>query len=343
MGLFKKNKVPGGAAAQTVPTGGAPPRTAAWASGSEFIKQADCGRCGAPKTLPSKTAYLYCDHCGALVDYDFRIANADPTAPSTNMVYQQLAAALRPALREARLAQDRDRYRELQSQIFGEWIARCPAAVSPRAKSDEEFRARMVAYLAATAASKDLDPRQAPLDDQMALQVATLQRVPTATGPQIIGDAIWRMAALFKQQMEMAYALIHEQGIDALDPDDSPPGVPLSMEYSTFCQGFLPQLSPTDGERLIGEFGLTGRYTRFEPPETNSHSCGGCGGELHTVVGARVVVCENCGRRIDVAGGNAPCQNCGAPLSFPESSFHLSCPYCRARPSTGALHGDLRR
>ena len=208
---MKKNKEPGGAAAlsgpavQNRPVAGPPARTAAWASGSEFIKQADCQRCGAPKTLPSKTAYLYCDHCGALVDYDFRIANADSTAPSTNMVYRQLAAVLRPELREARLGQDRDRYRELQSQIFGEWIARFPAAVSPRAKSDEEFRARMVAY-----------------------------------------------------------------------------------------------------------------------------SCGGCGGELLTVVGARVVVCENCGRRIDVGGGNAPCQNCGAPLSFPESTFHLSCPYCHA-------------
>ena len=48
--------------------------------------------------------------------------------------------------------------------------------------------------------------------------MATLQRVPTATGPQIVGDAIWRMAALFKQQMEMAYALIHGAfGLPRLD------------------------------------------------------------------------------------------------------------------------------
>jgi DNA-directed RNA polymerase subunit RPC12/RpoP len=331
VGIFKKSRQPSDSTATTGPAAGGPVRTAAWASGSEFIKQADCHRCGAPKTLPSTTAYLYCDHCGALVDYDFRLANADPTAPSTNMVYQQLAAAQRSQLRDAKVRGDRDRYRELLSQIFREWIGRCPAAVSPRAKTDDEFRSRMVAYLAETATSKDLDPRQAPLDDQMALQVATLQRVPTPTGPQIAGDAIWRMAALFKQQMEMAYALIHEEGIDALDPDDSPPGVPLSMEYSTFCQGFLPQLSPADGERLIAEFGLTGRYTRFEPQETTARSCGGCGGQLHTLAGARVVVCENCGRRIDVGGGEAPCQNCGAPLSFPESTFHISCPYCHAQ------------
>jgi len=333
VGIFRKrDSEPKAAPVEIRPataTGSA--RPAAWAAGSEFIKQASCQRCGAPKTLPSRTAYLYCDHCGALVDYDFRIANADPTAPSTNVVYQQLAAALRPQLRDARVRQDRDRYRALQSEIFSGWIERCPAAVSPRAKSDPDFRTRMVAYLAEMAVTKDLDPNQAPLDDQMALFVATLQRVPTPTGPQIVGDAIWRMAALFKQQMEMAYALIHENGVDAMDPDDSPPGVPLSMEYSTFCQGFLPQLAPADGERLIAEFGLTGHYTRFEPPETNSHSCGGCGGELRTVVGAQVVVCENCGRRIDVGGGEAPCQNCGAPLSFPESVFHLACPYCHAQ------------
>jgi len=48
---------------------------------SEFVKQVTCSACGAPKRLPSKTAYLYCDHCGALVDYDFRLANSDPRKP----------------------------------------------------------------------------------------------------------------------------------------------------------------------------------------------------------------------------------------------------------------------
>jgi hypothetical protein len=38
---------------------------------TDVVKKVDCSRCGAPKRLPSKTAYLYCDHCGSLIDYDF--------------------------------------------------------------------------------------------------------------------------------------------------------------------------------------------------------------------------------------------------------------------------------
>jgi hypothetical protein len=55
---------------------------------TEFVKQVECSRCGAPKRLPSRTAYLYCDHCGALVDYDFRLANLGTNAGYTNTVYR---------------------------------------------------------------------------------------------------------------------------------------------------------------------------------------------------------------------------------------------------------------
>jgi len=54
---------------------------------SDFVKQVSCPACDAPKRLPSKTAYLYCDHCGALVDYDFRLANSGTSAGLTNTVF----------------------------------------------------------------------------------------------------------------------------------------------------------------------------------------------------------------------------------------------------------------
>src|SRR5215469_7601351 len=69
---------------------------------AEFVKQVDCPRCGAPKRLPSKTAYLYCDHCGSLVDYDFRLANSGTNAALTNTVYHRLVAPAQLALSQAR-------------------------------------------------------------------------------------------------------------------------------------------------------------------------------------------------------------------------------------------------
>jgi LSD1 subclass zinc finger protein len=116
--------------------------------------------------------------------------------------------------------------------------------------------------------------------------------------------------------------------VDALDPDKPPSGVAIRMEYSTFCQGWLPLLSPDDGERLLKMFGLDAEYEEMKPQPTDSRKCGACGTVLHILVGARKVVCETCGFTIDVGSEALPCRKCGALLSFPVSADHLLCPYC---------------
>ena len=83
---------------------------------SQFIKRVSCSRCGAPKSLPSATAYLYCDYCGALIDYDFRIANADTNAGLTNTVFHRLMAGVQGQMMQARARGDRDACRQLYRQ-----------------------------------------------------------------------------------------------------------------------------------------------------------------------------------------------------------------------------------
>src|SRR5258706_15765344 len=101
---------------------------------SQFIKRVSCPRCGAPKSLPSATAYLYCDYCGSLIDYDFRIANADTNASLTNTVFHRLMAAVQAQMIQARARADRDTCRQLYRQVYGQWLQECPLAASPRAK-----------------------------------------------------------------------------------------------------------------------------------------------------------------------------------------------------------------
>src|SRR3569832_802258 len=74
---------------------------------SRFIKRVSCSQCGAPKSLPSTTAYIYCDYCGSLMDYDFRIANADTNAGLTNTVFHRLIATVQVALMQAKTHGDR--------------------------------------------------------------------------------------------------------------------------------------------------------------------------------------------------------------------------------------------
>lgn len=298
---------------------------------SGFIKRVSCSRCGAPKTLPSKTAYLYCDYCGALVDYDFRLANAGTNAAITNTVYHRLLQPVQALMHQARMTGDRDQYRQLQLHVFRQWIAECPQAVSPRAKTDLEFRERMVAYCAECAVTKDMDPYQQQLEAQVNGLIAAFQRVPTPGGAWMVHGDFWTMASLWKQQMDLAYEAMAATGVSAMDPDDPPEGVALRMEYSTFCQSWLPHLPPEHGQHLLAMYGLTADYMEVPAQPTEQHRCGGCGSSLITVTGARVVVCEDCGRRVDVAAGAVPCRQCGAALDLVEGVSTLSCPYCQAQ------------
>jgi DNA-directed RNA polymerase subunit RPC12/RpoP len=263
-----------------------------------------------------------------LIDYDFRIANANTNAGITNTVFHRLIAQVQGPLEQAKARGDRDTYREIHRQVYSQWIQECPMAVSPRAQHDADFREQLIAYLVECVVTKDLDPRQAPLDAKMKTLVASLQRIPTPGGAWMVAGDFWPYAELFKQQMELAYDLIRETGVDTMDPDKAPPSVAIRMEYSTFCQGWLPHLSPADGERLLKMFGLDAEYDEVQPHQTDSHRCGACGGEIQTLAGAQQVVCEYCGYTIDVNSEAVPCRKCGARLSLPVSTNLLLCPYC---------------
>ncbi len=295
---------------------------------SQFIKRGNCSQCGAPKSLPSPTAYIYCDYCGSLMDYDFRLANADTNAGLTNTVFHRIIATVQVPLAQARARGDRDAYRQIYRQVFSQWLQECPMAASPRAKTDMVFRDQLIAYFAECSVVKDLDPRQSQLDVRMNALTAALQRIPVPGGAWRVVGPFWEMAALFKQQMEMTYALLKEMGVLAMDPDHAPEGVPIQMEYSTFCQGWLPHLSPEDGERLLKFYGLAAEYDEVKPQQTDSHLCGACGSEIHSLPNAKQVVCESCGFKIDVGSQAIPCGKCGALLSLPVSTNHVICPYC---------------
>ena len=295
---------------------------------SRFVKRVNCSQCGAPKSLPSPTAYIYCDYCGSLMDYDFRMANADTNAGLTNTVFHRIIATVQVPLIQAKARGDREAYRQIYLQVFAQWLQECPMAASPRAKNDAAFREQLIAYFAECAVVKDLDPQQAILQVKMDGLVAALQRIPMPGNAWRVAGPFWEYAALFKQQMEMTYDLLQKEGVLAMDPDKAPEGVPVRMEYSTFCQAWLPHLSPEDGDRLLKLYGLAAEYDEVKSHQTDQRHCGACGSEIHVLPGARQVVCDSCGYTIDVGSQAIPCQKCGALLSFPVSANHVLCPYC---------------
>lgn len=77
-------------------------------------------------------------------------------------------------------------------------------------------------------------------------------------------------------------------------------------------------------------FALTGEYVRVDLTGVVTRRCGGCGGELATLPDAGTIVCEACGRRLDILSGESSCQGCGSALCFPEGVSRLNCPYCNS-------------
>jgi len=84
----------------------------------------------------------------------------------------------------------------------------------------------------------------------------------------------------------------------------------------------------TQGRRLLALYGLNAQYDQVRPQPTIQKRCGVCGSELHTLAGARQVVCEACGHTLDISGGAVLCRKCGAQLSFPVSVSQVTRPYC---------------
>src|SRR5207302_1983853 len=72
------------------------------------------------------------------------------------------------------------------------------------------------------------------------------------------------------------------------------------LAWSTFCQGWLPYLPEGAAQALLERTGLRNEYVPIQPQGAQSRRCSGCGGEVSALPGAKEVVCDGCGRKLDV-------------------------------------------
>lgn len=307
----------------TAPPVAAPPT-------ATLIKRTNCHTCGAAKTIPPRTAYVYCDFCGSLTDYDFRKACENPQSMMPGPAYEQLLRELQPETVRLRQTSDRDGYRAVQKRLFETWVSLCPGAVSPRAKNDAAYRTQLVDYMAETAVVNDFDPEFQRLAAEMANLTAGLRW--QGQYPQMKADptTFWPLYEVLERQIEHSYSLLRPAGVVAMHPDQAPEDLQRRMTWSMFCQGWLPFLTTEDGEKLVAEVGLAGEYVTAQPPAGDVRHCGVCGDDLVTLPGSKVRLCENCGTRVDVGSPEIQCGNCAGPISFPEGASRVTCPYCQS-------------
>lgn len=293
-----------------------------------FVKRCTCVVCGAPKKLPTVTAYVYCDYCASLVDYDLRRAGEGDTAPDP--AYAATVNSTQAAARQAAAAGDRDAYRGLQQRVFEAYVTGVPNAVSHRARNDRGYRDAYVGYMAEAATARAFDPAYQALEAEMRQRVMGLRYSGNMMSPTVAPDSFWPMAGTLEKQIAAGQVLYRSAGLADLDPDHAE-HLTAKFAWSGFCQGWLGMLPADAAAQLLDRAGLTNEYVPIEAEDGQPRHCGGCGGEFRALPGATAMICEGCGRKMDLGSAEIPCTSCGAVMTLPAGADRIACPFCQAQ------------
>lgn len=302
------------------------------------IKLTRCHLCNATKVRRSPTAYVYCDYCGALTDFDFQVAISDQRSKLPGPKYEQLAAELGPQLQAAKEANDKPAYLALQRTLYEAYVAACPAACPPRV-NDPVYRAKYVEQAARGATESAFDP-----EEHQAKVIKALAWVPGGPmGVTCRPDTFWALYDSLLHVTAVAKRMGEREGLAALNPDGDTP-VNSLITLSAFAQAWLPFLAPPEAEELMTRTGLSAQYVEPTPVPEELVPCGVCKADVHRLEGSKKCVCDACGTllRTDVV---VPCSHCSANVLMPAEHTLFQCPFCSTelRTMTWTLEQALPR
>lgn len=290
------------------------------------IKLTRCHVCNATKVLRSPTAYVYCDYCGALTDFDFQIAISDKRSKMPGRKYEELAKSLAPQLEAAKEANDKEAYLALQRTLYDAYVTACPAACPPRV-NDPVYRAKYIEQAARGATESAFDPEVSAASEQQAKIIKALKWVPGGPlGVTCRPDTFWALYDSLLHITAVSKRMGERKGLAALNPDgDTPVNDLISM--SMFAQAWLPYLAPPEAEELMTRTGLSAQYVEPAPVPEALVPCGICKTEVHRLEGSKRCVCDDCGTllRTDVV---VPCSHCSANVLMPAEQTMFQCPFC---------------
>jgi DNA-directed RNA polymerase subunit RPC12/RpoP len=293
------------------------------------IKRVRCHACGGPKVLPATTAYVYCDWCGQLTDWDFAVATQTIGSRDPGPHYEALRVYLHPKMEEAKLRGDRGAFDACQRQLFAEHVRACPAAYSPRVR-DGHYLAAIVAFAAAQktfeAFEPDLRTRTAPIADAR----RRMRWENAREGGIARSDTFWKLFEATRDHATASARWAQASGMLARHPDAVTADLLVRIERSAFAQEWLGYLGTADADRLLRDTGLAGDYVEADAVDTEPHPCSRCGATLTVARGARNVLCEACGAIAAIGGVSVPCGSCGARVEMGADQKHAACSYCHA-------------
>ncbi|MGH8050036.1 MAG: hypothetical protein ACREPB_05185 [Arenimonas sp.] len=293
-----------------------------------------CPSCGGAKTRPSATAYVYCDFCGNLSDYDFKKACEQPK-DLPGPVYEKLAAALKPQCEKFVLANDRKKYLDTQMKLFDAWVDACPNAVPVRVK-DPDFKKQYVAHMAECATACAFDDVSKKISEDMTAAIAKLVWKQEGTRMWCTKESFMPVLKTVVDNMERCYSDDMQQQYTS-HPDGATAPLLKRVGNALFVQGWLPYVDVDTAKILLEKTGLAQEYHKAGNTDAKELTCGHCKNKVPVFAGAKACVCEQCGHRLAVEQGIS-CDGCGCHLVVDKNTKDFACPQCQRKlERVGAL------
>jgi len=296
------------------------------------IKSSKCHVCGAAKARPSPTAYVYCDHCGALIDFDFQVSINDKRSKLPGPEYTRLANALTAELEAAQKKNDKEKYLELQRKLFSAYVEACPAACAPRV-NEEAYREKYVELQARTATESAFDPVMSKASARQSKAMKDLKWIPGGQmGVTCEPSTFWELYETVLEMASVGRALAEKYDFAKLNPDGETP-VNEKIGLSLFVQGWTPYLKKPELDLLLEKTDLGAQYVDVQPVQGQHAPCGVCKADTTREDGAKRCVCDSCGHLLR-ADGLVPCSSCGAKMLMPAERTDFRCPFCETELHT---------
>ena len=285
------------------------------------VRAATCFRCGGHKRTQPRTAYVYCDYCGALFDYDDELAHArQDTGYADGTTFNALVDGVRAEVRRAFEAGDMAAYRAAWRWPFEMDMTLFPDGWSPRVR-DPAYRAAMVTYSVETCVLQNTTEQDLTASQNMQRAYGVARSAPSE--------------ATFKAYVNALYADIaadnawyKQHGIFDLHPDKLDEATSAHIYVVRSVLGWRTLLDEAHFEMLLKIAGIETARVDIAPVGIGQASCGQCGGKLMVVDDARTVVCEACGYELD-GKSSFGCPTCGAQMLLGGSGQHATkCAWC---------------
>lgn len=306
-----------------------------------LVRKLKCIACGSSKVTEVKTGYIFCDYCAEFIGFDF-VSIEDESKALFNMDYylehsswpeatQEYLTVIQK-MGEVIASKNEDEYIDISLKQMELQANLMPGTFSPKMKV-EGFRKKFLSYYREFLKDRIADN---VFEEQQMFNASLAPLMANITMELVDGKYLWKLDEhawayfdkVFAYSKMLSEKTIHYPSAN-LYPEpisDGSKDMILKQTMSAYCK----TLTESDFKLLAKHFGFNDEYIDVPDANLSKMSCVCCGSSFEIPEGAKFVICEKCGNKIDPIAQLVSCQNCGSSFS-PSNGNQSKCDYCGSR------------